>query len=720
MKHCHALLILLLIISHILGAQELILEPSFIKTKPTSNINVKKSTSVNLVYPKDTLILPFIDDFSSDFLFPASTHVMDSNYTLVTQHHYVLMSTNKSLKENKLSFDTSFVTTINLLDTTIIARTAVDTVLIYDYKNYPYILLDSAAVWANYSLVDSLNEGSFDSLFVDTIANDSVEFGVVAPYKNLWLNNLVNLNSNYALNMPSIGVATFDAVDHYGFLYAQGSTAPFSADSLTSKFINLSNSSQVYLSFMIQPGGIGDEPESQDELQLMFKDSSGIWNQVWSSNEESELLNDNFSTVFIPVLGSNLLHSSFQFMFVNLASLSSVGDGWKGNADQWHLDYVVLDKNRSNEDDYIQDVSFSSIPASLINGYHSVPWNHYKNQTASTKTTSSAQVHNKTKSTVNNNYQTTISENNIPIFQDPTGSSANLSAGSKKDFVQNLGGFTFSSSEKSEVSFEVRHSLTHDITGDLVSSNDTVRVIQEFSQYYAYDDGSAEAGYGINSFNGQFAMKYEVWPTSEALTAIDVYFNNTLTQENFNIPIQLKIWSNNNGIPGEVLAETVSRFPLTSDSLNVFLSYKLPNPINVSGSVFVGWKQLSDNLLNIGLDRNTNSQEKMFYHINNVWKSSSIQGTVMIRPRFGTHSFLKTNDGSSKTVSFYPNPVSNQLRIKNYPSGAQVKVYNLYGQLVLTAFTHLIEMSHLTPSSYLVVIEQEDGKKIEFQKFIKL
>jgi hypothetical protein len=697
--------------------QEVMMEPSFIKVKSSKN---KKTAAVNLVYIDDTLSLPFIDDFSTNLLLPASTSTTDSNYTLVKQWKYFLLGETSPFSNNEFSLDTSFSTVMTLTDTTKTARIAADTLLRYDYTTYPTTLPDSFPIWDNYSMVDSLNDSSFDTTFVDTIANDSIQFGVVSPYKNLWLDNLVNINSNFPVAMPSVGVATMDAVDHYGFLYDHGGTATFTADSLTSKRVNLSAASSVYLSFMIQPGGIGDEPEGQDKLILLFKNSSGTWNEVWSSNDESDLKTTTFKNIFIAVSDTTYLHGSFQFRFVNHASLSSIGKGWQGNSDQWHLDYVILDKDRSNNDAYLQDVCFSTAPTTLINSYFNVPWTHYKNNTSLTASSSVATVYNNSTSSANTNYQTQIAESGSPVFTDATGGSASLSAAEMKNFTQSLSGFTFTSTQTSAVNFEVRHSLNSDLLSDIIPANDTVRVTQEFGQHYAYDDGTAEAGYGLNSFEGQFALKYDLLSTSEKLTAVDIYFNNTLTQENFNVPFHIVIWGDNNGFPGDTLSQTISRFPLVSDSLNTFLSYKLPDPISVSGTIYVGWKQLSDELLNIGLDRNTNSTARAFYNVNGTWKNSSIQGTVMIRPRFGSYSFLSAEHSNTTEIKLYPNPVQNYLSVEPFTEGCVAIIYDLYGQIVMTTSSAEIDTQGLTKASYLIQLEYTDGTKSKLKKFIKI
>ena len=42
----------------------------------------------------------------------------------------------------------------------------------------------------------------------------------------------------------------------------------------------------------------------------------------------------------------------------------------------------------------------------------------------------------------------------------------------------------------------------------------------------------------------------------------------------------------------------------------------------MSGTFYVGWIQTTDDLLNIGLDLNKNSNQYMFYNFNGTWLNS--------------------------------------------------------------------------------------------------
>ena len=88
---------------------------------------------------------------------------------------------------------------------------------------------------------------------------------------NLWFQSSVFVNRTYALNPPTIGVATFDGLDAFGFArdFNQFNNSEPS-DTLLSRQIDLSLSNSVYLMFYYQAKGIGDSPELQDKLVLEF------------------------------------------------------------------------------------------------------------------------------------------------------------------------------------------------------------------------------------------------------------------------------------------------------------------------------------------------------------------------------------------------------------------------------------------------------------------
>ena len=95
----------------------------------------------------------------------------------------------------------------------------------------------------------------------------------IFPNGSRWIDNDVFINSSYPDSPPSIGAATFDAINGSGAMYDNADTDPFSADKLTSLPFDLSKytiSDNIYLSFFYQPQGKGDPPDDGDSLILEF------------------------------------------------------------------------------------------------------------------------------------------------------------------------------------------------------------------------------------------------------------------------------------------------------------------------------------------------------------------------------------------------------------------------------------------------------------------
>ncbi len=129
-------------------------------------------------------------------------------------------------------------------------------------------------------------------IFHESIALPFIEdFSSYVGYPDtaLWVDNYAFINQSFAINAPSIGIATLDAVDQFGKVYEHASQLSFPADTLTSKPIRLDSiffpiskkltpSDSIYFSFFYQPGGglgqpwnrLGNPPESTDSLVLEF------------------------------------------------------------------------------------------------------------------------------------------------------------------------------------------------------------------------------------------------------------------------------------------------------------------------------------------------------------------------------------------------------------------------------------------------------------------
>ena len=150
--------------------------------------------------------------------------------------------------------------------------------------------------------------------------------------------------------------------------------------------------------------------------------------------------------------------------------------------------------------------------------------------------------------------------------------------------------------------------------------------------------------------------------------------------------------------------------------VNGFYEYYLPEPIAVSGTYYVGWKQSSANKLNIGFDKNINNQNRIFYDLGSGWNNTGFQGSLMMRPVFvsdmdpifaGVESLEFISE-----LKVFPNPSNNQFTIDLIGENATYYIYDLNGRLIENDMFYestLIDVSYWTNGVYLLSVEHENG-----------
>ncbi|PKP36601.1 MAG: hypothetical protein CVT98_07450, partial [Bacteroidetes bacterium HGW-Bacteroidetes-15] len=241
--------------------------------------------------------------------------------------------------------------------------------------------------------------------------------------------------------------------------------------------------------------------------------------------------------------------------------------------------------------------------------------------------------------------------------------------------------------------------------------NDTLRYEQQFNNYYAYDDGTAENGYGLygeGTQNGRVAVKYVNYQ-SDWLAGIYMYFNRTYNDANQKY-FRLAVWDDNNGKPGNIIYEQIGERPEFTDSLNRFSLYRLDEELWIEPGVFyIGWIQTTTDMLNVGFDFNRVNNSKLFYNTQGVWENSQFKGSLMIRPVFGELTEPPTSTqilSSDKGFILYPNPTNNSFSINFEKENRDVtiRVFSITGQqlLALTYQNNPIDVSSLPAGTYLV------------------
>ena len=536
------------------------------------------------------------------------------------------------------------------------------------------------------------------------------------PDQDFWIDARAFVNNNYGVDPITGGIATLDALDENGSIYpnAVHDPATFEADHLTSHPINLAYpaSDSIYLSFYYQAGGLGDLPETQDSLLLDFYDTGdGEWVNIWGTGGDTM---SPFKQVLVPVTEARFLADGFRFRFRNLASLPRNRDypDKMSNVDHWHLDYIRLDRNRSAADTVIRDVAFIGPVPPMLKRLTAMPWAHF--ETAyQTVFESQLPVRYRNNDTISRNVTRTLTVTDL--VHGGTSRPAEPTAQDIPPLSDTVVEFNyiypFDLGEGDSARFRLTASLRTDEFDP--AENDTVIHDQVFSDFYAYDDGTAEAGYGLRgqgTRNGSVAIGYNSYEP-DLLGGVDIFFNQLLDSVNLDYYFKLMVWDGSEGKPGSVIWEDEEdHTPDFTSSLLGFRRYYFSSPVPVDGPYYVGWIQYNEYMLNVGLDRNNRlASTVMFYNYQGKWEQSGAPGVMLFRPflyREPTGAGEEPRGGTSPIV--YPNPASDRVQVRmpgeHGPATGVVEVFDLQGRLVARSdqFSGFLNVSTLEEGIYLV------------------
>jgi hypothetical protein len=468
------------------------------------------------------------------------------------------------------------------------------------------------------------------------------------------------------------------------------------------------------------------------------------WHQVWTSNGQSldNWLQNNsleyFKQVMIPILDAQYLRNNFQFRFRNYASLENEDfTKWASNVDQWHIDYVMLDQNRSFDDIYPNDVAFVAPSIPLIPTYRAVPWSHFSNDDLIENFNN--KLSNLSGSTKNTNYTYKVLKNSAIIY-DYTANSENAYPYYPNGFhtypnhtmPQVKSKFTIPMDMQDSALVEVMHIFQ--VTGgmgDERHSNDSCILQMEFYNYFAYDDGTAEAGYTLytTSPNPQIYFAYGFnLKHPDTLRCVRIWFNPVHNEES--AQFTLMAWKDNNGQPGDVIAESVGQQVWHKEQFADFANYYFDEPVPISGRFYIGFKQTQSLLLNVGFDQSSDATSHYFYKIGNEWQTPFFKGAPMIRAVVGKDF---PNDAgineitSAAALTAYPNPTTGTFTLRNLPasSGSPLiaTVYDMYGKKVaeqqLEGTEPAIQLGHCTSGIYVIRLSQR-GQVVGQVKIVKI
>ncbi len=572
------------------------------------------------------------------------------------------------------------------------------------------------------------------------------------PDQSRWQSRNVFVNSGFPKLPINFGAATFDVVDQYGKVYSRGSSNPFIADSLVSVKIRLDSldnqaltpADSLYFSFYYQPGGFGDSPERDDSLVLKFgygydktvfdtilQDSViwrlTAWKQMWFSEGMTfetfvDSLDENhyFKKVMIPIVDPCFFVEDFQILFYNYGTLpTTMYPNDRSNMDMWNIDFVYLDKNRSIENDTYPLVSFSNPSPSLLKRYSSMPYKHYKeNPINEINSVFNMYLTDMDVNAHEVRYSCEIDDNNsewhYSYIDNPFIINQYWNAGVVKDSIV-MGDFIYPYSLPVDTtSFTIRHYIdVVDEHGDVVKG-DSIVYHQGFYNYFAYDDGTPEMGYGVTPSDTYFAMQFKVTKL-DTLSGVQMLFNRTYNDANYNF-FDIMVWKDNNGKPGQVLYTLKDQRPIWDDEqMYRFSYYEFDKTVKVNSTFYIGIRQQYSKTINIGFDSSTDNHKYVFYEVGEGWKNSSFPGSLMIRPVMGKNPYyvgIDENQAVTGGLSVYPNPASDVVCIDGIDADSckEIVIYDLAGRAVKQYhYCNALNVSELQNGVYILRIINNDG-----------
>ena len=460
------------------------------------------------------------------------------------------------------------------------------------------------------------------------------------------------------------------------------------------------------------------------------------WYHIWSVPGQTleDFMDENdgqyFKQVMIPITDLKFFRDDFYFRFYNYASIvSSSLPSNRSNEDNWSIDFVYLNINRTIDDTDYPMLTFSGQQPSFFNRYQSIPYRQYRiNPYTLTREYLDIDVANLDGIDHEANYYYTVQQIGggqhytrtvRPTIIPPYKTDGYLECSEyESPACPNVGELFAISLDYDSVSYQISHYL-YDSTANPPLVDSMVYRIGMYN-YYAYDDGIPELGFGVRPAGGRFAVRFDV-ADFDTIQGVQLLFNHTLNDAN-NKYFDIVIWKDANGKPGEEIYRLENQRPQWQDQIYRFSYYKFDKTVALAGIFYIGIEQRSDDLINIGFDTSIDNIDYNFVNTNGSWQQSSKHGSLMIRPVVGASYYIGLEENGPSTGSgtfvVYPNPVSNILHIQSDIEGGQVSIYDLMGRMVYQSeYQTEIPVSQLNDGLYFLSITTSEGQVIN-QKFI--
>jgi len=565
------------------------------------------------------------------------------------------------------------------------------------------------------------------------------------PDTTLWQNSAnVFISSGRGFQPPTLNVASFDGLQADGAPYSPISDSQGETDALTTCPIDISAfsaSDNIYLSFFYQFGGLGESPDASDSLRVEFMDVDSSWVTVWPAEGETLDRSGDFVQVILPVTADEYLHDAFRFKFQAFGRQS-------GPFDVWNVDYIFMNEGRNANDNSYPDRAIASQLSSVFsNNYSAVPRLHYTDSLRQGFFTitnldiddGSQDYTINVKAVVTDFLDSVKSESTFSVkdyVPQPPSSPSSIAPGEINSIF--IPGIVPENAINVEVdstfiTFNIKLNSKDSADRDSIEYtnfsitnfqvNDSTKQSFTMKDYYAYDDGTAEVGAGLNFSGNRLAYEYEILgDTLKDLIAFDIYFPFVNTSPNGK-SVELTVWKRLDNQQSSILYKQQININV-AQGLNNFTRFMLTEPLTVEDStIYIGYRQISNGDLSVGFDKNSDTSDKIFFNLTGDWEQDpNTKGSLMMRPVFGEVEDVISGlpDVEKLEIRVYPNPVHNILQLQGRFNG--YSLHTMSGKTIMEqqsadSQNSSIDMSQLPKGLYLLKIST--GSEIILKKIIK-
>lgn len=583
-----------------------------------------------------------------------------------------------------------------------------------------------------------------------TVFMDDFSYDGPFPDPNKWLDDRIYVNNTMSPRPPSIGMATFDGLNYTGRPYGGGSGI---SDVLTSAYLDFSGvKDSIFLSFYAEPKGLGYSPDVNDVLELQFKNKDEKWETIQKIATSRLYLPSEPApgfTFFVYKLDPKYFFRGFQFRFRGYSSRTGIND-------VWNLDYVRVSIDRPGQEkspSQFSDIAYTNMPGSLFKNYSAMPWKHFKgfentelntqiplniyshfNVTQNINLSNFKIEEETTNQTMLDNYayipasllnipaksliSQSITYNNTPQVT-LLAALQNLPANANQFIFKTTASFTITEEDKFYSS---------------VDDNNITTRITESSNYFAYDDGTAESVIAPEGSNTQIQVKFNA-NVDDSLRSVLIHFPR-FNQDLSNFRFNLRVYVGQLG--KEPKYEKLFLKPdypdKYSEGFNGYTRYILtdddnkPFPLFIpKGTFYVGIQQVTTGSepLVIGYDKNTPSaRQHIFKNTTGIWQPlTGSSGALMLRPQLSSSlsTILAAKDQAQVNFNIYPNPANEVLNIQAESNVDKADfsyaIFDLSGrQLQQGQLSESIDIQSIENGFYIVKIQNQKGEKVYRQK----